>query len=161
MENLVGSAIFLWPRIYAISPARRLIITTAFKLRGHRFSTMIVSSSSSTIFGRLNCRRGIRFSSRIRLTAQICPSRHLRGSLNSDLYVDSLIHFPARWHDQNFSGVVPKGTPVAQCIAFKRENWVEQFDVLSEQATQRLLATAGAIAEETGVYRRAFRVPKR
>ena len=45
------------------------------------------------------------------------PFTTLTGLVNSDLYVDSLIHFPARWHDQNFNGVVPKGTPVAQCIA--------------------------------------------
>jgi hypothetical protein len=89
------------------------------------------------------------------------PFTTLTGLVDSDLYVDSLVHFPARWHDQNFNGVVPKGTPVAQCIAIKRENWIEQFGVLSEQDSQRLLATASTIAEETGIYRREFRAPKR
>ena len=89
------------------------------------------------------------------------PFTTLTGLVDSDRYIDSLIHFPARWNDPDFNGVLPKGTPVAQCMAIKRENWVEQFDVLSEQASQRLLATAGAIAEEKGVYRREFRAPKR
>jgi hypothetical protein len=89
------------------------------------------------------------------------PFTTLTGLVDSDLYVDSLVHFPARWNDPTFSGVLSKGTPVAQCIAIKRETWVEQFGVLSEQAAQRLLATAGAIAEETGIYRREFRAPKR
>ena len=26
----------------------------------------------------------------------------------------------------NFSGVLPKGTPIAQCFPVKRENWVAQ-----------------------------------
>ena len=43
----------------------------------------------------------------------------------------------------------------------RRENWSEQFDVLSEDAAQRLLATASAIADDAGVYRREFREPKR
>ena len=89
------------------------------------------------------------------------PFTTLTGLVDSDLYADSLIHFPARWNNPEFSGVLPKGTPVAQCIAIKRESWNEQFDVLSEDAAQRLLATAGAIAEETGIYRREFRAPKR
>jgi hypothetical protein len=89
------------------------------------------------------------------------PFTTLTGLVDSDVYADSLVHFPARWTDPNFNGVLPKGTPVAQCIAMKRENWSEQFDVLSQDAAQRLLATANAIAEDAGVYRREFREPKR
>jgi hypothetical protein len=89
------------------------------------------------------------------------PFTTLTGLVDSDLYVDSLVHFPARWNNPDYSGILPKGTPVAQCIAIRRESWSEQFDVLSEDAAQRLLATAGAIAEETGIYRREFRAPKR
>jgi len=89
------------------------------------------------------------------------PFTTLTGLVDSDVYVDSLIHFPARWNDPDYSGILQKGTPVAQCIAIRRESWSEQFGVLSEGAAQRLLATAGAIAEETGTYRREFRAPKR
>jgi hypothetical protein len=89
------------------------------------------------------------------------PFTTLTGLVDSDLYSDSLVHFPARWNDPGFNGVLPKGTPVAQCIPVRREIIVDQFDVLSGEAAERLLATAGAIAGETGVYRREFRVPKR
>jgi hypothetical protein len=89
------------------------------------------------------------------------PFTTVTGLVDSDRYVDSLVHFPARWNDPGFNGVLPKGTPVAQCLAIKREVIAEEFGVLSEQAAQRLLATAGAIAQETGVYRREFRAPKR
>jgi hypothetical protein len=61
----------------------------------------------------------------------------------------------------NFNGVLPKGTPVAQCIAIRRETFVEHFDVLSPQHAERILATKAAIASETGFYRKEFRTPKR
>jgi hypothetical protein len=89
------------------------------------------------------------------------PFTTLTGFVDSDLYVDSLIHFPARWNDPDFNGTLPKGTPVAQCIAIKRETFTEEYGVLSADDAERLLATAKAIAGETGVYRREFRSPKR
>src|SRR5262245_26621921 len=88
------------------------------------------------------------------------PFTTVTGLVDSDLYNNSLVHFPARWNDPNFKGVLPKGTPVAQCISVKRENFLEDFGVLSEEAAQKLLSTAGAIAGETGIYRRQFRAPK-
>jgi len=89
------------------------------------------------------------------------PFTTITGLVDSDLYVDSLVHFPARWNDPAFTGVLPKGTPVAQCIAVKREVMVEEFGVLSEEAAQRMSETASAINAETGHYRREFRSPKR
>jgi hypothetical protein len=89
------------------------------------------------------------------------PFTTITGLVDSDLYVDSLVHFPARWNNPAFSGVLTKGTPVAQCIAIKREIMVEQFGVLSEEAAQRMWETASAINTETGHYRREFRAPKR
>lgn len=89
------------------------------------------------------------------------PFTALTGLVDSDVYVDSLIHFPARWNDPDFSGVLPKGTPVAQCFPVRRERFVEQFETLSPEATERLIATGTAVNTETGVYRREFRAPKR
>lgn len=89
------------------------------------------------------------------------PFTTLTGLVDSDLYIDSLVHFPARWNDPGFKGILPKGTPVAQCIPMRREIMAEQFDVLSEEAAARVLATAEAIAGETGFYRREYRAPKR
>ena len=69
--------------------------------------------------------------------------------------------FPARWDDAQFNGVLPKGTPVAQCLPVKRESWVGRFEVLTEEAADRMIEIRTSIARETGVYRRQFRVPKR
>jgi len=42
------------------------------------------------------------------------PFTTLTGLVDCDRYYDTWIHFPARWNDVNFSGVLPKGTPIAQ-----------------------------------------------
>ena len=51
------------------------------------------------------------------------PFTTLSGFVDCDRYRDSWIYFPAHWHDVNFNGVLPKGTPIAQCIPVKREDW--------------------------------------
>jgi hypothetical protein len=57
--------------------------------------------------------------------------------------------------------VLPKGTPVVQCLPVKRESWSGDFAALSTEETTRVLATKKALLREAGVYRRQFRVPKR
>ncbi len=89
------------------------------------------------------------------------PFTTISGMVDTDLFPDNLINFPARWHDVEFNGVLPKGTPVAQCIPVKREMIVARVEPLSDEATRRLGQTAKAVAQEIGVYRRNFRAPKR
>jgi len=89
------------------------------------------------------------------------PFTTLTGLVDCDTFSDSLLNFPARWHDIGFDGVLPKGTPVVQCLPVKRESWVGRFEPLSSEAAQRLDATRTAMARDTGVYRRQFRAPKR
>jgi hypothetical protein len=85
------------------------------------------------------------------------PFTTLSGLVNCDLYRDNWIHFPAHWHDVNFSGVLPKGTPIAQCIPVKRENWVAETGPLTADDTQRAHDLVKAIKREPGLYRRKFR----
>jgi hypothetical protein len=89
------------------------------------------------------------------------PFTTITGLVDTDSYTDNLINIPARWHDTEFSGVLPKGTPVAQCIPVKREKWAARFEPLSNEAAARLHDTAMSIANEFGIYRREFRAPKR
>lgn len=89
------------------------------------------------------------------------PFRSLSGLVDSDRYSDAFVHFPARWVDPGFSGVLPKGTPVAQCIPVKREKWPLQFEALTNEAKDRVYETGTSIAQDTGVYRHQFRAPKR
>jgi hypothetical protein len=89
------------------------------------------------------------------------PFTTVTGLVDSDLYHDSRINFPARWNDIGFNGVLPKGTPVAQCIPFKRDSWTVRVERMSDDDIAKLREVAGAIEREHGVYRHEFRAAKR
>ena len=85
------------------------------------------------------------------------PFTTITGMVDCDLYHDAWIHFPAYWHDANFNGVLPKGTPVAQCFPIRRDKWVARTAPFTDEETQRVHDTTNAIYGQRGVYRRQFR----
>jgi hypothetical protein len=89
------------------------------------------------------------------------PFTTLTGLVDCDTFCDTPLNFPARWHDVKFNGVLPKGTPVAQCLPVAREGWVARFATLSADETARVIKTRDAISREPDIYRRQFRAPKR
>jgi hypothetical protein len=89
------------------------------------------------------------------------PFTTFTGLVDCDAYCDSPVNFPARWHDAGFNGVLPKGTPVAQCVPVKREVWIGRYESFSAESTARLIEIKETIASENDVYRRQFRAPKR
>jgi hypothetical protein len=50
----------------------------------------------------------------------------LPGIVDTDEYY-APINFPMVINDPAFEGMIPKGTPIAQVIPFKREQWTMQF----------------------------------
>lgn len=50
----------------------------------------------------------------------------LPGIVDTDQYTTP-IHFPFTINDPTFEGLIPKGTPIAQVIPFKRESWTMQL----------------------------------
>jgi hypothetical protein len=54
----------------------------------------------------------------------------LPGIVDTDTYT-APVNFPFVINDPNFEGLIPKGTPIAQVIPFKRENW--QMEIGSEK----------------------------
>ena len=86
------------------------------------------------------------------------PFTTLTGLVDCDRYHDSWIDFPAHWHDANFNGVLPKGTPVAQCMLVKRENWVAHTAALHRRGdAARARSHKRDLSARPGVYRRQFR----
>lgn len=85
------------------------------------------------------------------------PFTTLTGMVDSDRYTENWIHFPAHWHDMSFNGVLPKGTPVAQCIPVRRDNWTADIASLTSGEMQRVHDLAFRMNSESGVYRRQFR----
>ncbi len=89
------------------------------------------------------------------------PFVTLTGVVDADRYRDNFIHFPAHWRDPDFAGTLKAGTPVAQCLPYKRDRWTAQFETITGGAAARLVETAEAIKSDYGVYRREFRARKR
>jgi hypothetical protein len=85
------------------------------------------------------------------------PFTTLTGLVDCDRYHDLWIHFPARWNDMSFSGVLPRGTPVAQCIPVRREAWTLRTAAFTDADAQRASVLMNDIGREKGVYRRRFR----
>ncbi|CAN5306835.1 DUF6065 family protein [soil metagenome] len=85
------------------------------------------------------------------------PFTTLTGLVDCDLYRDGWINFPARWNDAGFEGVLPRGTPVAQCFPILRAGWTMETAVFSEADTARARDLLAEIAREKGVYRKRFR----
>ncbi|THD54153.1 hypothetical protein [Phenylobacterium sp.] len=85
------------------------------------------------------------------------PFTTLTGLVDSDRYSDGWINFPAHWHDVNFSGVLPKGTPIAQCFPVRRETWTVRTATFTDEEAERTQSLLVAIDREKGVYRRRFR----
>lgn len=46
----------------------------------------------------------------------------LPGIVDTDTYFNA-VNFPFVINDPNFEGLIPKGTPIAQCIPIKRDSW--------------------------------------
>jgi hypothetical protein len=89
------------------------------------------------------------------------PFTTLTGLVDCDTFYDSPLNFPARWDDMNFNGVLPKGTPVAQCLPVRRELWSSRFETFSSEDNARMIKVRDAMQRADGVYRQQFRMPKR
>jgi hypothetical protein len=85
------------------------------------------------------------------------PFRTVSGLVDADRFHDGGINFPALWTAPDFSGVLPKGTPVAQCFAVPRtapELVFEPFDAAQGEAYARVVAE---VLAAPNVYRKRFR----
>ena len=86
------------------------------------------------------------------------PFRLLTGVVDCDRFTDVGILFPAVWTDTNFDGVLPRGTPIAQCFPIVREPLELQFQAFSAEEAERYQSTATMLLSHPGAYRRRFRV---
>jgi hypothetical protein len=85
------------------------------------------------------------------------PFTTLSGLVDCDRYRDGWVHFPAHWHDMNFNGLLPRGTPIAQCIPVKREKWTARTMAFTSEEARRTHDVSAEMLREPGAYRRRFR----
>ena len=85
------------------------------------------------------------------------PFRVITGLVDADRFHDVGINFPAIWTDPGFSGVLPRGTPVAQCYPVPREAPTLVCEPMSGAHIERYDELATRILAAPGVYRKAYR----
>ncbi len=85
------------------------------------------------------------------------PFRLVTGLVDADAFSDVGINFPALWTDRAFAGVLPRGTPIAQCFPVPRTAPELVCEAMSPERAHRYAALAADIMGEPGVYRKRFR----
>ncbi len=86
------------------------------------------------------------------------PFRTLTGLVDSDRFTDVGVLFPAQWVDPEFEGVLPKGTPVAQCFPVERARLDPVFEAFTDQDARRYESMAEKLLSQPNVYRKNYRV---
>jgi hypothetical protein len=85
------------------------------------------------------------------------PFRLISGLVDADRFHDGGINFPAIWLQPDFTGVLPKGTPVAQCFAVPRAAPQLEFECFDETNKAAYETTVAEVLASPGVYRKRFR----
>ena len=85
------------------------------------------------------------------------PFRTVTGLVDADRFNEVGINVPAVWLDDQFGGVLAKGTPIAQCCAVPREAPELAFEAMQAEQVAGYDALAGKIMAGPGVYRKGFR----
>ena len=85
------------------------------------------------------------------------PFRLITGLVDADRFHDGGINFPAIWTQPDFSGVLPKGTPVAQVFAVPRAAPQLEFEAFDEAHKQAYAKTVAEVLASPNVYRKRFR----
>ena len=85
------------------------------------------------------------------------PFRLISGLVDSDRFYDGGINFPAIWKQPDFSGLLPRGTPVAQCFAVPRIPYDVVIESFSESHKADYSKTVAEVLSKPGVYRKQFR----
>ena len=85
------------------------------------------------------------------------PFRLLSGLVDADRYNAVGLLFPAVWIDPDFTGTLPRGTPVAQCFPVPRVALDLVHAPFGADDARNYDALAGRLLGGPGVYRRDYR----
>lgn len=88
------------------------------------------------------------------------PFRTLSGLVDADSFRSVGILFPASWVDPSFEGVLPAGTPIAQCFPVARDTLDLVCEPLSEAGIDEYDEVASMLLSTPGVYRKVFRAKR-
>ena len=88
------------------------------------------------------------------------PFRLLTGLVSSDRFTDVGINFPAIWTQAAFNGMLPKGTPIAQCFPVPRVNSTLTCEAFSPEKSAQYTHLVKEVMRTPGVYRKRFRAKR-
>jgi hypothetical protein len=85
------------------------------------------------------------------------PFRLVTGVVDADRFNEVGINFPAIWTAPDFAGVLPRGTPIAQCYPVPRQTPTLVCEAMSVAAKNHYDELASKIMAGPGVYRKGYR----
>ena len=88
------------------------------------------------------------------------PFRLITGLVDADRFNEVGINFPAVWIDPGFSGVLPRGTPVAQCYPVPREAPTLVCEPCRRTNVDGYDEVSAGIMAGPGVYRKGYRTKR-
>ena len=88
------------------------------------------------------------------------PFHTLSGLVDCDSYHCTMVHFPAIWKDAGFSGTLERGTPVAQCLPVKRDNYDLEFGEIDGEIAEEFLQFHRLRKDDPDIYKNRYRVKK-
>jgi hypothetical protein len=120
---------------------------TDFIIKFNNFWTMETEAGVSTLFVHP-------------LNRMDLPFRSFSGVVDTDNYSNGLVHFPAQWIDASFEGVLPRGTPVAQAIPFRREQLELDIDSMRKRDVELYMQEQDLLQADPGHYRKTRRASR-
>jgi hypothetical protein len=84
------------------------------------------------------------------------PFQTLTGLVDCDAFNTGFVHFPALWQDRDWTGTLPKGTPVAQLWPVPRA-MTAHFETLEGPYADQVEETLDLIGQARGGYRKNHR----
>src|SRR3546814_20334717 len=88
------------------------------------------------------------------------PYRTITGLVDNDRYHDVFTHIPAVWIDPDFTGTLPAGTPIAQCVPIRRQTLELETAAMTPEELRVFLDATQSINENPGEYKRLYRVAR-
>jgi hypothetical protein len=85
------------------------------------------------------------------------PISILTGIVDTDTYYLP-VHLPFTLTNRDFTGVIPKGTPIAQIIPFKRTEWNARYESINQEENEKI--NDKLYTSDFNVYKNNFWSPK-
>jgi hypothetical protein len=138
-------------------PRAPLSFHVASQLTGAPFARDGEAAIKFNSFWTIECDAGWSLFATHPLNRDDLPFCTVSGLVDADRFHDGGINFPAMWTRPDFSGVLPKGTPVAQCFAVPRTTPELLFESLDDEHREAYASTLSDVLAAPNVYRKKFR----